>query len=249
MRHDRIARSKAIVGAKTFIGLLLAAVALVAAGLVLGGCARLGKAESSPNRAAEPSFMLVFHAQRGSLAPDANKPGAYNLTLRGTDRTAVFFSDRPQRLVGNIPVSLLTRKWSAMGFAADAPVAAAVVNSGTPDQQTLVVALDEPVWDDGTLTLSFSAVEADGLELAPLAFSGQQSGRQLPAAFTSIDLYLDPSKHLGLEYIITEQGVVNLRKAHESKDVGRSIDVLPQILYVGPAYLGPVPAGGPTPTP
>ena len=231
------------------VGLKTAALALAVSGLLLAGCSRLGKAESVPNRAAEPSFMLVFQAQRGSLSPDANKPGAYTLTLRDTDSTAVFFSDRPKRLVGNLPVSLLAHNWSAMGFDTDAPVAAAVVNAGTESQQTLVLELNKPVWDGATNTLSFSAVQGANLDVDPLTFSGQQSTAQLPATFSSIDVYLDPSQHLGLEFMVTEPGVVNLRKAYDSKDMGRSIDVLPRILYVGPDYFGPEGAAGPTPTP
>lgn len=115
-------------------GVLLGSV--VAAGV--GGCERANRGA----HAAEPSFLTVMQASRGTLVP-TGKPNQYTLTLDGVAPQTVAFSDRPRRIAATVGTNRLLRAWSRE-FKGAPPNAALVLVNGRPDADTVVLALRRP---------------------------------------------------------------------------------------------------------
>jgi hypothetical protein len=82
--------------------------ALAAGGLAAGLAAtRLGSAQeatpdASSNDAERIFTMFVQTAQGGHFFPTPDGDGVYQLVLRGAPARNVYFSDRPQRMVGSL---------------------------------------------------------------------------------------------------------------------------------------------------
>jgi hypothetical protein len=82
--------------------------------------------EAAPREAHE-SYLFVQLFAQGSWQPKADEAGIYVLTLSGTSGQTLYFSDRPQRIVGTVPSD---RFLEALGFTpADPPNAALVMTT------------------------------------------------------------------------------------------------------------------------
>ncbi|HXH79919.1 pentapeptide repeat-containing protein [Nocardioides sp.] len=93
------------------------------------------------------SILYTQTAQRGSLRPKSGH-GHYThvLKLKGVSRQVLWFSDRPTRLTGDIPVAGFLDSWKGFGFSADPPNAALTLLNATNDQDTIVVELGKGVY-------------------------------------------------------------------------------------------------------
>src|SRR5262245_45880194 len=65
----------------------------------------------------------------------------FELTLRGVSPQVVWFSDRPARQSGHIPVGEFVEAWAGYGFVKDPPEAALAVLDADDDEDTVVVEL------------------------------------------------------------------------------------------------------------
>lgn len=88
---------------KLILGLMLLATGLMS-GYTL--------AQSNP----APNVFFIQVARHGSLTPIKNKPGYYQLKLKGVDDYVQYLSDKPTRAAGLYPVSKFIQQWDKDGF-------------------------------------------------------------------------------------------------------------------------------------
>jgi hypothetical protein len=104
----------------------------------------------------EPEFLFVQTAK-----DIAYKDGV--LTLQDVSPMTVFFSDRPQRIVGHVPNDLFLKKWAedSNSFKSDPPNAVlSVFNDKTPPTSTVVV-LNNPRLNGNNLTYDVRTLKGD----------------------------------------------------------------------------------------
>jgi hypothetical protein len=162
------------------------ATAGVAAGvLAAAGLAKLSQAqESTPATAGDegPTMLFLQAFQSGGVTPAEGSEGRYTLTLEQGLGYTVYFSDRPDRIVGAHPTPTFL---AGLGFPEDNPPnAALVVETGEGQTEIAVVELFNPRYDEGSHTatyevavlgewerssddLSFIETDADLAELLP----------------------------------------------------------------------------------
>jgi hypothetical protein len=157
---------------------VLAAGAGLAATLV---AARAARAQTTGD--AQADFLFVQTAS--AMAFDANRN---RLTLNGVSPVTLFFSDRPERIAGNMSTEAFVPFWSegTDSFLSDPPNAdLSIVEDGVL-RQTVVV-LRDPVLEGDSLHYTVQIVEGDmpvlgeevsvfidiiGMPLTPVSFAG-----------------------------------------------------------------------------
>ncbi len=127
-------------------------------------------------------LLFVQTAQEASLAGGV-------LKLSDVGPSTLYFSDRPERIVGHIPTDVFVAEWGKGedSFATDPPNAALSILSG-PEAQEIVVVLKAPrlekndlVYDvevlEGKKTASGSAsslfIDTIGRPMSPTSFAGR----------------------------------------------------------------------------
>jgi hypothetical protein len=108
-------------------------------------------APDQPARAPELLFVQAFRA--GAIAPKAGTNGRYTLALEGGSDQTIFFSERPDRIVGTTPTATIANR---IGFPDDDPPNAALVVETAPGETDVaVVELFSPVYDEGTGSIAY----------------------------------------------------------------------------------------------
>jgi len=128
-------------------------------------------------------FLFVQSAKSMSFDPAANK-----LTLKNVSPVTVFFTDRPERIAGNINTTRFIPFWSdgKDSFKSDPPNADISIIEGKTLKQT-VVELQDPVLDGDNLSYTVKVIKGDmpaegtevavfidiiGRPLTPLSYAG-----------------------------------------------------------------------------
>ena len=107
----------------------------------------------------EVDFLFVHSAEETTLADG-------RLSLGGVGASTINFSDRPERIAGQLPTDEFVANWGHGGdesFEADPPNATVSILSG-PEPQEIVVVLSSPRLEGGTL--SYDAQVLEGNEAA-----------------------------------------------------------------------------------
>ncbi len=147
---------------------------------------------SADTAGAHPEFLFVQPFDAGTWAPKPGADGTFTLTLTGAAAHAVYFSDRPERIVGLTPTQ---RFLDALGFTPDNPPNAALVApsaDGSDTQEILVIELLNPVYDAAAGTLVYEArVLADYSEPGLAHLARQQTDYDLPESFGAGSLFID----------------------------------------------------------
>lgn len=188
------------------------AVATGAAGLVLtGAAAATGLAQAAQDPPATPEaalatptpgaaektfFLFVQTFSAGTLTPHATDPNFYTLTLSGHAAETVFFSDRPERIVGSLPT---TEFLDTLGFSPDNPPNAALVAG----EHVVVLELINPVYEetfgpDGTVTLTYDVAILEDYAEEGLAHLARQTTGTVPESFDSASLFIDDCPNVTL---------------------------------------------------
>lgn len=134
-------------------------------------------------------FMFVQVAQSGGITPKPGEDGVYQVTLDGAFAQTVYFSDRPDRIVGSVAMDQFIE---GLGFSPENPPNAAIVTQTDQGEDVLVVELLNPVWDESGGTLTYDVRVLDdyqGQGLADLA--AQQSDDTLPETLGETSLFID----------------------------------------------------------
>jgi hypothetical protein len=152
--------------------------------------------------AMDASFLFVQLFAQGSWEPKPDEAGIWILTLSGTSGQTLYFSDRPERIVGTVPSQQFL---DALGFTpANPPNAALVVTTPEGARDVLVIELFNPVYsesygDDADIIVQYEAPVLDayaGEALTP--WLAEQEDELLPAEFTDASLFIDdcPDGHV-----------------------------------------------------
>ena len=168
---------------------------------------------ASPAAGAKPVFMFVQTARsgRGEVNPAAgivaaSSPSAvgtpipggvpvpgggapFLLTLEGHTGQTIYFSDRPERIVGAAPSDKFL---PGLGFTPANPPNAALVAEFKSGQGVVVLKLIEPVYDVVSGTLIYGADTLQGYagdNLAPVTKA--ELTERLPATFGAAALFID----------------------------------------------------------
>lgn len=146
---------------------------------------------SADATAAKTEFLFVQAFESGTWAPKAGENGVYLLTLSGAAVHTVYFTDRPERVVGTTPTSQFL---DALGFTPDNPPNAAIVAQPADGagQEVLVIELFNPVFDPEAQTLTYEArVLADYSDTGLLYLARQQQDYELSESFGGGSLFID----------------------------------------------------------
>jgi hypothetical protein len=156
---------------------LVAAAATAATAIPLAGARAQGTKE-------DPQFLFVQNAE--SVAFDKAKG---KMTLKGISPVTIFFSDRPERIAGNMPTRVFVPFWSEGkdSFSKDAPNANISILEKDKALSDVVVTLRNPVlkgkdlsYDvvvlEGTLPASGGPVsvfiDIIGMPMTPMSYAG-----------------------------------------------------------------------------
>jgi hypothetical protein len=140
-------------------------------------------APTSGEDATKADFLFVQTANGITFDKSTNK-----LTLDGVSPITVFFSDRPQRIAGNMKTAAMVPFWSKGkdSFLSDAPNADVSMMEGGALRQVVVVLRDPEMKADG-LTYTVKVLQGDmppkaadvslfidviGMPLTPLSYAG-----------------------------------------------------------------------------
>ncbi len=136
-------------------------------------------------------FLFVQSFQAGSIAPKEGAEGTYTLTLEHGLGQTIYFSDRPERVVGATPTA---RFLKGLGFPPDNPPnAALVVEAGPDDTDMVVVELTSPAYDETTHTATYDVTILEEWERTPgVGFAVQPKDlAQLHPEFGAAHLFID----------------------------------------------------------
>lgn len=121
----------------------------------------LASVACSPHRNQGPSYLFVLSAQSGVIQKINN---SYSLTLQGIDPHVLWFTDRPVRKAGFLPVKAFIHNWSK-GFKNTPPNAGVIhidmVYNQHGKQQPLAVELSKPIFNGKLLTFTIKSLHGD----------------------------------------------------------------------------------------
>ena len=128
----------------------LVAGALAATGL---GTARAQEATPAATSGEKTMFLFLQSFRSGTVVPKEGADGTYTLTLEQGLGQTVYFSDRPERIVGTAPTPQFLE---GLGFAPDNPPNAALVVETAPgDTEIAVVELTNSAYETMTHTATY----------------------------------------------------------------------------------------------
>jgi hypothetical protein len=170
----------------------LAGAVLVAVGAIVA--LALASPGTSPGRdtplrrtaQATPELLFVQDARRGTFTKRRGAPG-YLLRLRGVDRKAVYFSDRPVRDTGVVSVEAMLLSLYSRGETAPN---AAVELVGRKSEDVVALELRRPRYNPRQRTLSFVTRRLRAVGGALTQYRGRLDGR-LPRRFGNVSLFID----------------------------------------------------------
>jgi hypothetical protein len=111
----------------------------------------------STPRAQEAGLLFVQTTPSGTLTRVRAKSNRYVLTLRDVGRQIVWFSDRPARHQGQLPVGNFPGSWKGRGFSADPPNAALTLLDGDRSADTVVLEIRKPTYNAKKHTIRYRA--------------------------------------------------------------------------------------------
>jgi microcystin-dependent protein len=162
--------------------------ALVLVGLLVAisaPSAAAASVASLPNGA-----LFALEARSGSFTRVPGRADHYTLVLRGVARRTTWFSDRPQREAGRIATRSLLGSWRRIGFAAEPPNAAVVLDDGRRAQDTVALELRLRSRDKRRRTARFRVRVLQGLGPG-LSRLNRRLDRRLPKHFAGASLFID----------------------------------------------------------
>jgi len=163
----------------------LAAAALSA----VGGRASAAQEATPATTEQDIPLLYVQVAQGGTWAPKEGEAGVYTLTLTGAAAQTVYFSDRPERVVGVLPMQDFL---ATLGFTPENPPNAALVAQTNQGEDVLVIELLSPVYDEAAGTLTYDARVLENYREEGLRFlADRQDDPTMPEQFGAASLFVD----------------------------------------------------------
>ena len=159
-----------------------------AVALVIAGC-------NSDDKS--PSFLYVTQGTSGTLESVEESQGTFLLTIHGVAPEVIVFSDRPDCIGLQVPVSQFIDDWGRSGFVEDPPNAAVVLASSeaNTNADVLIVELESPEWTEETKTLVFQVrTIGDETTSSGLSVHALNADDRLPPSFGHISLFIDSAE-------------------------------------------------------
>jgi hypothetical protein len=173
----------------------LAGVAAGSAAVALGNTVTQAQQATPVAEEKDLSFLFLQSFEGASLSPSTASPVAgdemmYTLTLSAGLGQTLFFSDRPEHIVGTVPTPAFL---DALGFTpANPPNAALVGNKANGETEILVLELFNPRYDEPTKTATYDVHILQNDERVDMQFTSEP---ELTAAeesdFTAAHLFID----------------------------------------------------------
>jgi hypothetical protein len=138
-----------------------------------------------------PTMLFVQTYQSGTITPIAGIDGRYTLTLEAGTGQTIYFSDRPDRIVGATDTPQFLE---GLGFPPDNPPNAALVVETTPGETDVaVVELFEPLYDPISQSVSYEIeVLANWQDELEMGFSEAPTDlAALAPSFGAAHLFID----------------------------------------------------------
>jgi hypothetical protein len=133
-------------------------------------------------------FMFVQSAGAGSFAPVAGEDNLYTLTLNDIAPQTIYFSDRPERIVGQAPMQKFL---DGLSFSQDNPPNAAIeILEADEGMDVVIVELFDPVYDAVNGTLQYTASILETPNHSHAVFNEQHDGA-IPEGFGAVSLFID----------------------------------------------------------
>jgi microcystin-dependent protein len=168
---------------------MVRAPALVLSLLILLVAAPAASAAVIPGAKAGDSVLFAMDASSGTLKP-AKKDDRYVLTLKGVDRRATWFADRPRRDAGQLATKRLFGSWKRLGFTKVPPNAALVVEGAKAKRDTMAVELKLRSYKPKARTATFAVRRLGSLGVA-LRHLNQRIDQRVPKTFGTASLFID----------------------------------------------------------
>ncbi len=136
------------------------------------------------------SVLFALEARSGSFKRVPGRPDRYTLALRGVARETTWFTDRPQREAGRVTTRSLLGSWRRLGFAAEPPNAAAILDDGRRARDTVALELRLRSRDNRRRTARFRVRVLRGLGPG-LSRLNRRLDRRLPQHFAGASVFID----------------------------------------------------------
>ena len=141
------------------------------------------EAEEKPVR-----YMFVQSVHSGSFVPVEGEKNLYTLTLEGVSPQTIAFSDRPERVVEQVPMQKFL---DGLGFSPENPPNAAVeILEGNKSEDVIVVELFDPVYDAANHTLQYNVSVLEMPNHSHAIFN-ERHDESLPENFGPAALFID----------------------------------------------------------
>jgi hypothetical protein len=169
----------------------LAAGALTAVGLAGAAAAQNATPTTATDASTTPKeFLFVQSFQKGNIEPKFGVEGTYTLTLEQGLGQTIYFSDRPERIVGAVPTPDFL---AGLGFPDDNPPnAALVLEAGPGNEDIAVVELFNPRYDIDSHTATYDIQVLQHDERLGMTFQEEPTDlAQLHPTFGAAHLFID----------------------------------------------------------
>jgi hypothetical protein len=188
-----------------------AALAQAAAGtLAAAGLTQTARAQDATpatgETGEETEYLFVQSFRSGTIAPKAGEDGTYTLTLEQGLGQTIYFSDRPERVVGAAPTAKFL---DGLGFSQENPPnAALVVEPAVGETDIAVVELFNPVYDETTHTATYDAkLLEDWQQTLAVSFAEEPIDlAALAPTFGAAHLFIDDCENWNNCYTIEYSG-------------------------------------------
>lgn len=135
-------------------------------------------------------YMFVQSAHSGSFVPVEGEMN-YTLTLEGVAPQTIAFSDRPERVVGQVPMQKFL---DGLGFSPENPPNAAIeILEGNESEDVMVMELFDPVYDAANQTLQYNVSILEEPNHSYAIFN-ERHDESLPEHFGPAALFIDDCK-------------------------------------------------------
>ena len=133
-------------------------------------------------------YMFVQSAHSGSLVPVEGKENLYILTLEGVSPQTIAFSDRPERVVGQVPMQKFL---DGLSFSrVNPPNAAIEILEGNEDGDVIVVELFDPFYYAANKILYYTVSILEEPNHS-YAIYNDRHDKSLPKNFSHVALFID----------------------------------------------------------
>jgi uncharacterized protein YjbI with pentapeptide repeats len=139
----------------------------------------------------EVGLLFTQTAPSGTLKPvEGGAADRRTLVLEGVSRQVVWFTDRPARKSGHLPLAGFVSQWPGYGFVEDPPNAALTVLDASAGQDTVVLTLGQPRYRAKRDRLRYPA-QLEGEASGNLSHLEPSRDRRVPRRFADASLFID----------------------------------------------------------